>query len=196
MEEQVFFKKDVFAKLLKVQTKLKAPKSQYNSFGGFSYRNCEDILEAAKPILNEVKAVIILTDDVKFIENRFYIQATARFIDLDTGEEITNTGYAREEDAKKGMDGSQVTGAASSYARKYALNGLLAIDDNKDADTAKNFDKELLNEAAALNIQLENVAVYLKKSIEELTNEDLQKCVEQKKKQLEAQKKKAAGGAK
>lgn len=119
--------------LQQIQTELKAPKSQYNDFGRYHYRNCEDILEALKPILAKHKAAITLTDNIKQIGNRFYIEATATL--YAGGETISVNASAREEDTKKGMDGSQITGAASSYARKYALNGLFAIDDTKDADT-------------------------------------------------------------
>ena len=122
-------------KLLEVQSRLKAPKSQRNTFGNYNYRNCEDILESVKPILKEVGAVIILSDELVLIGERYYIKATANFIDIESGMAVGNTAYAREEEVKKGMDGSQITGASSSYARKYALNGLLAIDDTKDSDT-------------------------------------------------------------
>ena len=125
----------IYEKLATIQSTLKAPKGQYNSFGKYKYRNCEDILEAVKPLLAEVKAVVIIGDELELIGNRFYVKATARFIDCETDAQITNTAYAREEDTKKGMDGSQITGASSSYARKYALNGLFAIDDTKDSDT-------------------------------------------------------------
>lgn len=121
-------------KLLQVQAGLKAPKSQYNKFGNYYYRNCEDIQEAAKPLLGEVKATLVVGDELVQMGERFYIKATARFMDCESGEEITNTAYAREELEKKGMDASQVTGSTSSYARKYALNGLFCIDDVKDAD--------------------------------------------------------------
>ena len=125
----------IYEKLSKVQSTLKAPKNQYNAFGKYKYRNCEDILEAVKPLLAEVKAVVVIGDKLELIGSRFYVKATARFIDCETDNEITNTAYAREEDTKKGMDGSQITGASSSYARKYALNGLFCIDDTKDSDT-------------------------------------------------------------
>ena len=116
-----------------IQTKLKAPKSQYNKFGNYNYRNCEDILEAVKPLLASYGAAVILYDSIEAIGTRFYVKATAT---LKAGEEeISVTAYAREEETKKGMDSSQITGSASSYARKYALNGLFAIDDTKDADT-------------------------------------------------------------
>lgn len=120
-------------KLQEIQHRLKAPKGQYNSFGKYKYRSCEDILEAVKPILNEVGCTLTLSDDVVLIGDRFYIKATAHLKGEDTNEVVV--AYAREENEKKGMDGSQITGTASSYARKYALNGLFCIDDTKDADT-------------------------------------------------------------
>lgn len=120
-------------KLLDIQSKLKAPKNQYNSFGKYHYRSCEDVLEALKPILVEHKCLLTITDEVVMIGSRYYIKATATISD---GEDsISVNAYAREEETKKGADGSQVTGASSSYARKYALNGLFCIDDNKDSDT-------------------------------------------------------------
>jgi hypothetical protein len=125
----------VFDKLLNVQYELKAPKGQTNSFGKYKYRSCEDILEAVKPILKKNKASLYISDTLELTGERYYVKATATFIDTETGETISNTAYARESAEKKGMDDSQVTEATSSYARKYALNGLLLIDDTKDADT-------------------------------------------------------------
>lgn len=121
-------------KLSEIQQKLKAPKKQYNSFGKYRFRNQEDILEAVKPLLGE--ATIIVSDELVMLGDRFYIKAVATFKDKE--EIATATAYAREPIAKKGMDESQITGASSSYARKYALNGLLLIDDTKDADTTDN----------------------------------------------------------
>ena len=132
----------VYKKLIEVQTKLKAPKNQYNSFGKYSYRNCEDILEALKPILKEVGATIIISDEVVPVNERYYVKATVKFIDTETGEAVEASANAREEDNKKGMDSSQLTGSTSSYARKYALNGLFAIDDTKDSDFTNTHDKE------------------------------------------------------
>lgn len=132
----------VYEKLKIVQSKLKAPKGQYNPFGKYNYRSCEDILEAVKPILAEVNAVIVIRDDLVQIGERYYIKATAVFTDCESGEHIENSAFAREEESKKGMDASQITGSASSYARKYALNGLLCIDDVKDADTGDNSKSE------------------------------------------------------
>lgn len=124
----------VYEKLLAIQTELKAPKSQYNNFGKYKYRNCEDILESLKPILAKNRATITISDDVVSVGNRIYIRATAKIVDTETGESVETTAYAREEESKKGMDGSQLTGSSSSYARKYSLNGLFAIDDTKDSD--------------------------------------------------------------
>jgi hypothetical protein len=120
--------------LIAIQSELKAPKSQFNKFGGYKYRKAEDILEAVKPLLNKQKCTLTITDDIVMVGNRIYVKATAT-IKNEKGECETTTGWAREEETKKGMDGSQITGASSSYARKYALNGLFAIDDNADTDT-------------------------------------------------------------
>lgn len=125
----------IYEKLSKVQKELKAPKGQYNSFGKYKYRSCEDILEAVKPILEKNNLSMQLSDELEFIGERYYIKATATLLDLEDNSTMSNTAYAREEAEKKGMDGSQITGTASSYARKYALNGLFLIDDTKDADT-------------------------------------------------------------
>ena len=133
---------NVYMKLIEVQSKLKAPKSQFNKFGNYAYRNCEDILEALKPILNQVKAVINISDEVVLIGERYYIKATVKFIDGETGDVIEASAMAREEESKKGMDSSQLTGSTSSYARKYALNGLFAIDDTKDSDTTNTHGKD------------------------------------------------------
>lgn len=188
---------NVYEKLIAIQSELKAPKSQYNNFGKYAYRNCEDILEALKPLLKEHKSTVFISDDVVFVEGkyisetlntktdeattktaegRFYIKATVTFIDVETGESITNTAYAREEETKKGMDGSQVTGASSSYARKYALNGMFAIDDTKDSDftntTVKGDNtglseaqiKRLLAIASKVNISADDVKIVVAKS--------------------------------
>lgn len=140
---------NVYEKLLNVQVKLKAPKSQFNKFGGYNFRNCEDILEASKPLCKEVNALAWLTDEIVMIGERYYVKATATFLDVESGEKIIANGYAREEESKKGMDGSQVTGASSSYARKYALNGLFDIDDTKDSDTTNTHGKEETPKAEA-----------------------------------------------
>ena len=135
--------KNVYQKLMEVQSKLKAPKSQYNSFGKYSYRSCEDILEALKPLLNEVGAIVNISDQVKLIGDRYYIEATAMFLDANTGDSIISKAIAREDESKKGQDLAQLSGATSSYARKYALNGLFAIDDNKDADSTNTHGKDI-----------------------------------------------------
>ena len=132
---------NIYEKLMNIQKELKAPKSQYNDFGKYKYRSCEDILESVKPLLEKYKVTIILSDKLEQIGERYYIRAKAILIDTETNNSIENTAYAREEETKKGMDGSQITGTSSSYARKYALNGLLLIDDTKDADTDE-FTKE------------------------------------------------------
>lgn len=133
---------NIYEKLLAIQTELKAPKSQYNSFGKYNYRNCEDILEAVKPICQKYKAVLFLTDDIIYVEGRHYVKATATLIDCEKPNEMVFvSANAREELEKKGYDGSQITGASSSYARKYALNGLFDIDDTKDSDTTNTGDK-------------------------------------------------------
>lgn len=139
---------NIYEKLSNIQNELKAPKGQYNSFGGYKYRSCEDILEAVKPICKKYGAVLVLSDTLYNVGDRYYIQATARLTDVETNKEnedtcISNTAYAREEESKKGMDGSQITGTASSYARKYALNGLFNIDDTKDADTDEYVEKTI-----------------------------------------------------
>ena len=126
---------NIYEKLAQVQTELKAPKNRRNTFGKYNYRSCEDILEAVKPLLAEVKAIIKLTDNIMMVGDRVYVNATAWFVDVDTDEMISSDAFAREPADKKGMDAAQITGTASSYARKYALNGLLLIDDAKDPDT-------------------------------------------------------------
>lgn len=125
-------------RIIAIQQELKAPKNQYNSFGKYKYRSCEDILEGVKPLLNKHNLLLTVNDEIVVLNNRFYVKATATIFD-DTGAELIHAcAYAREEESKKGMDGSQVTGASSSYARKYALNGLFAIDDTKDSDATNN----------------------------------------------------------
>ena len=120
--------------LQKIQQELKAPKGQYNSFAKYNYRSCEDILEAVKPLLVKYEATLVLHDTIEQIGERYYIKATADFCDKD-GKTVSASAFAREPEEKRGMDEPQITGTASSYARKYALNGLFLIDDTKDADT-------------------------------------------------------------
>ena len=127
----------IYTKLATIQKKLKREKSQYNSFGKYKYRSCEDILKAVKPLLDETKTVLTLSDELVAIGERYYVKATATLLDTEESKDvpfISTTAYAREEETKKGMDGSQITGTASSYARKYALGGLFDIDDGVDSD--------------------------------------------------------------
>lgn len=131
-------KLNVWQKLNRVQVELKAPKSQWNIFGKYYYRSCEDILEGLKTLLEKYNVAILLSDSVEQVGERYYLVAEAEFVDCETGDSIKKYGRAREEEAKKGMDSSQITGSASSYARKYALNGLFAIDDTKDSDATNN----------------------------------------------------------
>lgn len=131
----------VYAKLMNVQSQLKCNKSQYNSFGKYNYRSCEDTVESVKPLLKKEGLLLTLSDEIVNIADRFYVKATATVIDTTDEKSISVSAFAREEKDKKGMDGSQVTGASSSYARKYALNGLFAIDDTKDSDATNTGDK-------------------------------------------------------
>ena len=132
----------IYMKLIKVQNELKAPKNQYNNFGKYAYRNCEDICEAVKPILLEHNLAMFIGDSVELIGDRYYIKATVTVVDTETGETVQNSALAREEENKKGMDSSQVTGSTSSYARKYALNGMFLIDDTKDSDFTNTHGKD------------------------------------------------------
>ena len=130
-----------------IQGALKAPKNQTNKFGGYNYRSCEDIMEALKPLLSAHKAAVTVSDNIVMIGDRFYIQATATL--HCNGESISNTAFARESADKKGMDAAQITGATSSYARNYALNGLFCIDDTKDADATNTHGKDATEEKKA-----------------------------------------------
>lgn len=174
---------NIYEKLSNIQNELKAPKGQFNKFGGYKYRSCEDILEAVKPICKKYGAVLVLSDTLENIGDRYYIKATAILFDtkerfmaqeegktivkIDTDSVIKNTAYAREEESKKGMDGSQITGTASSYARKYALNGLFNIDDTKDADTDEFTKQQQIDDdkvidktkVQALNKSIENAGI-------------------------------------
>lgn len=144
LEECAANDKAFAAKLVDIQSRLHAPKSQKNAFGNYNYRNCEDILEAVKPLLSEHGLSLTISDDISLIGDRFYVRAEAYLSD---GESyIENVAFARESLDKKGMDASQITGAASSYARKYALNGLFLIDDTKDADSMDNTAKQYTEE--------------------------------------------------
>lgn len=134
MAEKKETKEAKVSELVYIQSNLKAPKNQRNSFGGYNYRSCEDIMEAVKPLLKDVNCTLTVSDDIVQVGDRIYVKATAT-LKTPSGEKYENVAFAREPQSKKGMDDSQVTGAASSYARKYALNGLFCIDDTKDADS-------------------------------------------------------------
>lgn len=138
-----------------IQSKLTAPKEQFNKFGNYKYRSCEDILKAVKPLLAETKCTLMLQDEVLLIGNRYYIKATATLTNS-AGDSVTTTALAREDENKNGMAGSQITGAASSYARKYALNGLFAIDDTKDADATNTHGKDNADELTPHEV-IENI---------------------------------------
>ena len=156
---------NIYEKLMNIQNELKSPKGQYNSFGKYKYRSCEDILEAVKPICKKYSTTLVLTDEMQNIGERYYIKSNAILFDIENGESVINSAFAREEETKKGMDGSQITGTASSYARKYALNGLFNIDDTKDADTDEYTMKQIENniidktkvEALRTSIQKNNI---------------------------------------
>lgn len=202
----------LYEKLLNIQTELKAPKNQYNSFGRYNYRSCEDILEAVKPLLAKYKVSLRIKDDIVQVGDRIYVKATAILAD-DTAC-IENTAFAREEEDKKGMDGSQITGASSSYARKYALNGLFLIDDTKDSDATnegvkddkkksepkkevKKITDEQKKEIQSLfDENLMSVMLnycktkYNANSLEELTEDQAKTVIEQRKKTLKEQEEK------
>lgn len=144
---------NITEKLLNIQQKLNAPKDQFNGFGKYSYRSAEGILQAVKPLLEENKVCLTLSDTMCEIGGRVYVKATATLKDTETNEDIFVDAFAREEETKKGMDSSQVTGAASSYARKYALNGLFAIDDNKDSDATNTGEKPPKFESKAQDVK-------------------------------------------
>ena len=152
--------------LAKIQSLIKAPKGQFNSFGKYKYRSCEDIVEAVKPVINQLGFYLTLSDEIINIGNRFYVKAIAT---ISNGtESYSSVAYAREEETKKGMDGSQVTGASSSYARKYALNGLFAIDDTKDSDSTNVGKDEPTNDEKYLLHKLVNTS--------DLTEEEIEKA--------------------
>ena len=161
-----------------IQLELKAPKNLYNSFGKYKYRNAESICEAVKPLLNKYKCVLFLTDDVQLVGDRFYIKATATIRDMESDASVSVSAIARESLNKKGQDESQITGTASSYARKYALNGLFLLDDTKDADTdeyhnqtqggedkPKTITKEMYEELKELCGKAERDEAYIAKSM-------------------------------
>ena len=187
-------------KLQKIQYEMKAPKNLYNSFGKYKYRNAEGILEAFKPFGDKYKVVLVITDDIVNVGDRYYIKATATLYDSESDSSIENSAFAREDFDKKGMDGSQITGTASSYARKYALNGLFLLDDTKDADTdefhnetSKKAESEKLTDEQCDKIcdlfdekSLSAMLGYFKvKEVSDLTKEQATKAITQRKKTLE-----------
>ena len=163
----------IYEKLSAIQEELKAPKGQFNDYGNYKYRSAEDILEAVKPLCRKYKAVLMLNDTIEMAGERFYVRATVELRDLEDNDFIITEAYAREEDAKKGMDASQITGSSSSYARKYALNGMFCIDDTKDADTNEQHEviaeakkKETKEKAKA---EQENDPIISHEKVEEIT---------------------------
>lgn len=199
MTEEKKKEKTLIQRLIEVQAKLKAPKNQNNSYGGYKYRSCEDILEAVKPLLKEQELALVLSDEPIMVGEWHYIRATAKVI---YGEDyFSNTAYARESEVKKGMDDSQITGTASSYARKYALNGLFAIDDTKDADTNEVTgasgvkavaSKELLEKAKSLGIDMEKLRAYYKGDLSEA---NVRTAIARKERAIASQKKKEVENA-
>lgn len=160
----------IYEKLSMIQCELKAPKSQYNLFGKYYYRNCEDILEAVKPICNKYKTTLTVADELQLIGDRFYIMAIAVLHDWESDSVVSVTAYARESAVKKGMDESQITGATSSYARKYALNGLFNIDDTKDSDSNE-IKKEQEERQKKENRNMEQNSEERKKAVADVTKQ-------------------------
>lgn len=191
--------KEFYEKLIKIQSELKAPKNQRNGYGNYNYRSCEDIFEAVKPLLRKYNLVLTVNDELVLIGDRYYIKATATL--TDGTNNILNTAYAREEETKKGMDGSQITGSSSSYARKYALNGLFLIDDVKDSDYTNTGDSKvkvrdvkevkedkgsnrivLINKITELELELDiphekTLEIYKVDTLNKMTDEQLQDCI-------------------
>lgn len=179
-------KLNIYEKLSLIQSELKAPKGNKNTFGNYNYRSAEDILEAVKPICKKHNTVLVLDDEMIQVGDRYYIMATAKLIDLEETASINASAYARESLTKKGMDDSQITGTASSYARKYAMNGLFNIDDTKDADTDEyqkqtkgtDYNKELKKYVADNGLDINEIAREYKLNAKS-TNEDFKKALEQ-----------------
>lgn len=170
----------VYQKLLNIQNALKCNKGQHNPFGNYYYRSCEDILEAVKPLCYTNGCVLTITDEVVLVGERFYIKAVATLVDIETGEKISNSALARESETKKGMDSSQITGTASSYARKYCLNGLFCIDDTKDADTGEYYEQtteRLVNakEVAEIKVLAKRKGADINKALQWLKVDSIEK---------------------
>ena len=177
--------KELYSKLIKAQVELKAPKNQKNSFGKYNYRSCEDIIEAVKPILLEHGLAMTISDELVQIGDRYYVKAIVKLCDTETGQFQEVCGFAREAENKKGMDLSQITGASSSYARKYALNGMFAIDDTKDSDatnthgkTSKKIDKQTVAAIGSFCKRSEEAKKYVFKCIKSNDSKDLYKLSE------------------
>lgn len=165
--------------LMLIQSELKAPKNQFNRFGNYNYRSCEDILEAVKPLLAKNECSLTISDDIVEVGGRIYVKATAKIVNKD-GNEVANSAFAREAEEKKGMDVSQITGSASSYARKYALNGLFCIDDTRDADATNTHGKEekkMVEKVASKPIDELKIKVINEAVGEVLTEEQLKKTL-------------------
>lgn len=192
-EIMIAHKDSIMYKLECIQQELKAPKNQHNNYGGFDYRSCEDIYEALKPLLKKYDLSLVLSDELLQIGERYYIKATAKL--FNTMQNIENTAYAREEETKKGMDGSQITGTASSYARKIALNGMFLIDDVRDSDDGNDSgitgqDRlKLINRMNELELELDiphekTLEICNVKSNNQMTDIQLQQCVDNMEKRL------------
>lgn len=177
---------NIYKKLTNLQSELKAPKGQRNNFGKYNYRSNEDILEAVKPLLAKHNLSLTQSDEVVEIGGRLYVKATITLINIDNLEEtVVNTAFAREEESKKGMDGSQITGASSSYARKYAMSGLFAIDDTKDSDATNKgakptIDDKLIEKAKSLGIDINKLKTYADGKNVDFNNDYLKKAIEKK----------------
>jgi hypothetical protein len=157
--------------LIKIQSELKAPKNQRNNFGNYNYRNCEDILEAVKPLLDKYECTLTISDDIVEVGGRVYVKATATIYDIKLGTSLSVSAFAREPEQQKGMSESQVTGASSSYSRKYALNGLFLIDDTKDSDATNTHGKDIQDVATQVVAKIEK-----KKPVLLLNTENFAKC--------------------
>ncbi len=182
---------NLLSKLQKIQREMKAPKNLFNKFGNYSYRNAEGILEAFKPFGEKYKVTLVICDDVVIVGDRYYIKATATLLDTESETTISNSAFARESFDKKGQDDSQITGTASSYARKYALNGLFLLDDTKDSDTEETPNKaskeqvdEILNLTPDEKLQKVMLNYFGVKKFEDLTEEQAVKAIEQRKKKI------------
>ena len=190
----------IYKKLVEIQSAIKAPKSQYNKFGKYYYRNIEDIQEAVKPYLKDTKTTLVISDEIECIGDRYYIKATATLIDTEEGDSVSVSAFARESLDRKGMDDAQVTGTSSSYARKYALSGLLLLDDTKDSDSVENDSQEVIKRdqnskkqvtredlLKSVNLELDRTGVarnamlanYAVKRIEDMTDEQLSSAIAQ-----------------